>query len=87
LFRVNVIARNPKREDLATPPIEAVVDTGSELTWLPSDALRSIGVHPRRRRSFSTATKQIVDRDVGFAILGAEDTRRSTKSCSANPGT
>jgi hypothetical protein len=35
MFRVNVIARNPKREELATPPVEALVDTGSELTWLP----------------------------------------------------
>jgi predicted aspartyl protease len=70
MFRVNVIARNPKQEDLSTPAIEALVDTGSELTWLPGDALRSIGIMPRRQRSFATATK--VTRDVGYAILAAE---------------
>jgi hypothetical protein len=32
LFTVNVIARNPKREELATQPVAALVDTGSELT-------------------------------------------------------
>lgn len=28
LYRVAVIARNPKREELVTPSIEALVDTG-----------------------------------------------------------
>jgi hypothetical protein len=34
MFKVNVTARNPKREELATQPLAALVDTGSELTWL-----------------------------------------------------
>ena len=72
VFKVNVIAVNPKREEQTTPPLEALVDTGSELTWLPSDALKQIGVTPRRERSFTTATKQIVKRQVGYAILRAE---------------
>src|SRR5207248_602446 len=72
LFRVNVIARNPKREELATPPIEAIVDSGSELTWLPVDVLRSVEITPRRKRLFATATQQKVERDVGFAIVAAE---------------
>ena len=72
LFKVNVIARNPRDEDAATPPIEAIVDTGSELTWLPGEALRSVGITPRRRRLFATATQQKVERDVGFAIVAAE---------------
>lgn len=72
LFRVHVVARNPKQEDLATPPIEALVDTGSELTWLPKNALTAIGICPRRKRSFVTATHQTVARDVGYAILSAE---------------
>jgi len=32
MFKVNVTARNPKREELVTQPLEALVDTGSELT-------------------------------------------------------
>jgi hypothetical protein len=39
LFRVNVIARNPKDESQETPQLDALVDTGSELTWLPADAV------------------------------------------------
>src|SRR6266581_6776110 len=72
MFKVNVTARNPKREELATQPIEALVDTGSELTWLPADVLNSIGITPRRKRIFPTATQQKVERRVGYAILSAE---------------
>src|SRR5712691_1503419 len=72
LFRVNVVARNPKDETKTTPPIEALVDTGSELSWLPADVLKQAGIGSRRRRTFVTATKQTVTRDVGYAILAAE---------------
>ena len=55
VFRVNVIATNPKREELKTPALEVLVDTGSELTWLPGDVLRGIGVTPRRKRPAARA--------------------------------
>jgi predicted aspartyl protease len=72
LFRVNVVARNPKNEELETPAIEALVDTGSELTWLPADVLEQAGITRRRTRTFLTVTRQTVNRDVGYAILTSE---------------
>jgi len=72
MFKVNVVARNPKREELATKPLEALVDTGSELTWLPADVLMGAGITPRRKRIFATATQQKIEREVGYAILSAE---------------
>ena len=72
MFKVNVIARNPKDESLITAPVEAMVDTGSELTWLPKDLLLGIKVSPVRKRSFCTATKQVVTRETGYAIVSAE---------------
>jgi len=72
LFRVNVIARNPKDETRETPALEALVDTGSELTWLPADVLGGAGIVPRRKRTFITATRQTVTRDIGYAILVSE---------------
>jgi predicted aspartyl protease len=72
LFRVNVIARNPKDESRETPPVEALVDTGSELTWIPAELLHQAGIVPRRKRTFVTATRQTVTRDVGYAILTSE---------------
>lgn len=86
LFRISVIARNPKREELATPPIEALVDTGSELSWLPADALAAAGITPRRKRTFLTVTKQMVARDVGYAILSAEGYETTDEVVFAEPG-
>ena len=71
-FMVNMIAINPKEEKRCTPPIEAMVDTGSELSWLPKKLLLEAGIVPQGKKSFSTATKEIVKRDIGYAILKAE---------------
>ena len=34
-FKVDLVARNIKDETRVTPPVEVVVDSGSELSWLP----------------------------------------------------
>ena len=72
MFKVNIVARNPKREELETQPLAALVDTGSELTWLPADVLKSVGITLRRKRVFTTAIQQKIEREVGYAILSAE---------------
>jgi len=86
MFKVNVTARNPKREELATQPLEALVDTSSELTWLPADVLNSVGITPRRKRVFATATQQKVEREVGYAILSAEGYETNDEVVFAEPG-
>ena len=86
VFTVNVIASNPKKEEMATAPIQALVDTGSELTWLPADLLQKIGVAPRRKRSFPTATKQAIQREVGYVILKAEGYETTDEVVFAEPG-
>jgi clan AA aspartic protease len=86
LFKVNVVARNPKREELATPPVQVLVDTGSELTWLPKEVLAKIGITPRRKRTFSMANKQIIEREVGYAILAAEGYETNDEVVLAEPG-
>jgi hypothetical protein len=55
MFKVNVIARDPKREELATKPLEELVDTGSERTWLP-------GGRFERRRYYSAPEADISPR-------------------------
>ena len=72
MFRVSVTARNTKHAEIAAEPVSALVDTGSELTWLPADILRGIGITPRRRRIFLSANQQRIQRDVGYALLSAE---------------
>ena len=71
-FKVNLTAINPKEEHRQTPSIESLVDTGSELSWMPKQVLLDIGIHKRGKKCFTTAAGQIVERDFGYAILSAE---------------
>jgi len=42
MFKVGVTVRNTKDESRVSPAIDALVDTGSELTWLPKDLLNAM---------------------------------------------
>jgi predicted aspartyl protease len=85
LFKVNIVACNPKREESVTPAIEVLVDTGVELTWLPAELLSNAGITPRRKRMFQTATKQVIEREVGYAILRAEGYETTDEVVFAQP--
>ena len=51
----------------------ALVDTGSEYTWIPAKTLEKIGVvREKKDLAFVTANGQTVTRSVGFAILRVE---------------
>ena len=86
LFKVNVIAVNPEEPERCTLPMEVLVDTGSELTWLPRDVLDEIGIRPRRKRNFLTATKQTVQRNIGYAIVRSEGYETIDEVVFAEPG-
>ena len=86
MFKVGVVAANPKDEQRTTAVIDALVDTGSELTWLPGDVLTQIDIAPRRERSFRTATSEGIRRQVGYAILRAEGFETNDEVVFAEPG-
>jgi len=71
-FKVNLTAINPSNRQRTTLPVEVLVDTGAEMSWLPRQLLLDAGIAPEGKCSFLTATKQIVERDTGYAILTAE---------------
>ena len=71
-FKVNLTAVNPKEEDRRTPPVEALVDTGELLSWLPKEELQNIGINPECKKRFVMADKEIIERNIGYAILTAE---------------
>ncbi len=50
---------------------ETLVDTGSELTWIPRVVLESLGIKPERRQTFRVADGRRVERDIGYAIVHA----------------
>jgi hypothetical protein len=85
-FMVNMTAINPSERQRRTPPIEVMVDTGTLLSWLPKKELLDAGIIPRGKKRFATATKQIVDRDIGYAILSAEGYTTNDEVVFAEPG-
>ena len=78
-YYVNLIAINPKREETRSVPVRVLVDTGSELSWLPIEVLVSTGIQPRRKRPFRMADGRTMDRDVGFCITRRKDSSLMTK--------
>jgi predicted aspartyl protease len=71
-FMVNLTAINPSERQRRTSPIEVMVDTGSEVSWLPKKDLLDIGIMPEGKKRFAMANQQIIERDIGYAILTAE---------------
>ena len=65
-------------ESLARGPVhympDTLVDTGSELTWVPRAVLESLGVDVERRRGFIVADGRRLERDIGYAIIHAGGT-------------
>ena len=71
-FMVNLTAINPSERQRRTSPVEVMVDTGSEVSWLPKKELLNIGIKPEGKKRFVMAYKHLIERDIGYAILTAE---------------
>jgi len=73
LFRTTIGVESLARGEVRDVA-DALVDTGSELTWIPRAVLESIGVAVERQRAFIAADGRRVERDVGYAIIHASGT-------------
>lgn len=69
-FFTECIVSNQVAREKQTPR-RLLVDTGSELTWIASNALREIGVTPEKTELFELADGKTVSREVGFALINA----------------
>jgi predicted aspartyl protease len=85
-YYVNLVAIDPKREEIRSEPVRVLVDTGSELSWLPAEVLAATGIAPRRKRAFRLADGRTMERDVGFCILEAEGFITNDEIVFALPG-
>jgi predicted aspartyl protease len=74
VFHVDLqIAGTGKRARMGTIK-KVMVDTGSELTWLPADFLNEIGIEIRKKdQPFIMANGQRITRDVGYAVIRCGD--------------
>ena len=69
-FRVGCRVENHRDRTRGAEVREVLVDTGSELSWIPAKVLRSIGVEKEAKRArFRMADGRVLTRSVGFAIL------------------
>jgi predicted aspartyl protease len=68
-FRISIEIENPAMEGRREALDGLLVDTGSELSWVPSHRLEALGVRRQRSMLFRQATGQVIERSVGFAII------------------
>jgi predicted aspartyl protease len=64
----------------------ALVDTGSEYTWVPRDVLESLRIRPERTERFIVADGRTLERPLGFAIIHAGGTTAPDLVVFAEPG-
>jgi predicted aspartyl protease len=85
-LRTDVELENPADPGLRTRVEALLVDTGSELTWVPSPLLESLGITRVKHPRFRQATGQIVERWTGGATVFAAGTRTIDDIVFGEPG-
>ena len=71
-FFVSCRAENHADRERSVRARKALVDTGSDYTWIAEAALRKIGVVPEKKDvAMTMANGQTVTRSIGFAIVRA----------------
>jgi len=74
LLRVDVELENHAAPGERRLLRSALVDTGAELSWAPSEVLEGLGIARVKRIRFQQANGEVIERWVGFAIVRAEGT-------------
>ena len=85
-FRIDIDVENPGRRGERRRVSQALVDTGAELSWVPGDILRSLGVEPIKQWSFRQASGQIIERWVGPVLIHAAGTVTNDDVVFGEPG-
>ena len=74
LFRITIGVESVTQRGVLKEVNEALVDTGSEATWVPRSVLEELGVTAERKRGFIVADGRRIERDIGYAIIHAAGT-------------
>jgi predicted aspartyl protease len=85
-FRTTIQVESVQTRGRMVTVESALVDTGSELTWIPGDLLRSLGIGVEMTQRFVTADGTELERGVGIAIVHAAGTRAPDYVVFARPG-
>lgn len=86
-FHVQLEIAIPGRRPRWVTVERVLVDTGAEVSWLPEELLRRLGVAVfKRDDAFLTADGRTITRDVGVVLLRHGDFRTVDEVVFAKPG-
>ena len=77
-FRVDFEIENPVRPGERRSVRGALVDTGAELSWVPSDVLESLGIERYSKLRFRQASGAVLERWTGAAFVHVAEKRTKT---------
>jgi predicted aspartyl protease len=86
LFRIECKVENVADEARFVVVPSMIVDTGSELTWIPGASLERIGVAPKKRIGFRIADGSAIERRVGYAVIRHETFQTVDEVVFGEPG-
>lgn len=70
-FRTTMMIESTERRGTMRTVENALVDTGSEYTWVPRAVLEELGIAPEMTQRFIIADGRQLERPVGIAIVHA----------------
>lgn len=73
-FRTTILIESVERRGETRAVENALVDTGSEFTWVPRSVLEELGIRPERLQRFLVADGRAVERPLGIGIVHAAGT-------------
>ena len=85
-FRISLEIENPQRPGERRVVPSALVDTGSELTWIPRHILESLGVAQFKLWHFRQADDTALERWAGLATVYAEGLGTGDEVIFGEPG-
>lgn len=87
IFRTTMGVENHLRPGIVETLQDVLVDTGSELSWVPAPVLARLGITPAKHvRRFQMADGGVLERSVGYAILHAGGEQTTDEVVLAQPG-
>jgi predicted aspartyl protease len=85
-FRTTIMIESTEhRGDMRTVE-NALVDTGSEYTWVPREVLDDLGIRPEQTQRFIVADGRQLERPLGIAIVHAAGAKAPDFVVFAQPG-
>ena len=85
-FRVDIEIENPVRPGVKRLLKGVLVDTGAELSWVPSGVLQSLGVERNNQWRFRQADGTVLERWTGTVVVYLAGKRAGDEVVFGEPG-